>query len=87
VIYGKTHWAYVNQDTSRKVFIATVGTYNVDGDNTTHFVKMASNYDDIGTSFNMKFQIEGDQVTFKATEYHFGGYKWIGFDQVWKRID
>jgi len=87
VIYGKTHWAYVGQDTSRNVFMSLSGTYSVDGDNYTVTLKMAPNYKDIGTSFTHKFQIEGDQLTVISKDYHFGGYKWKGFDQVWKRID
>jgi hypothetical protein len=53
----------------------------------TQIYKIAPNYEDIGSSLIYKFQIKGEQLILKAADYNWGGYKWKGFDQVWKRID
>jgi hypothetical protein len=46
---------------------------------------MAPYYKDIGSSMTVEFQIEGDQMIQKAGDYHFAGYKFKGYDQVWSR--
>jgi hypothetical protein len=84
-IYGKTHFCFVRQDTSLKLDMSILGTYSVDGDNIIHTFKMAPYYKDIGSSFTVEFQIEGDQMIQKAGDYHFAGYKFKGSDQVWSR--
>jgi hypothetical protein len=33
----------------------------------------------------MEFQIDGDKMIQKTGDYHWAGYKWKGFDQVWSR--
>jgi hypothetical protein len=86
MIYGETHWAYVSQDTSLKLDMSLLGTYSVDGDNVILTMNMTPYYKDIGSSSTAKFQIEGDQMTQKSGDYHFGGFKWKGYDQVWSRI-
>ena len=86
MIFGKTHAAYVNQDTSRKVFSVISGSYGVNKDNLTITIKMCRSYEDIGRSVNWKFKIEDDQLILNAKGYHFRGYDWKS-DQVWKRID
>ena len=88
MIYGKTHWTYVSQDTSLRKFITSMsGTYSVDGDNMTHTLEICGSYEDIGKSFNYKFKIDGNQLILKIKEYRFFGYDWKEAHQVWKRID
>jgi hypothetical protein len=87
MIFGETYYNIVQQDTSRNVNLYVSCTYNVDGDNFTLTPKMHHVYEGIGKTFNLKFKIEGDQLIYKATDWHFGGYVWKAFHQEWKRID
>jgi hypothetical protein len=87
LIYGKTHFANVIQDTSRKVLSSVLATYSVDGDNLTYTFEMCRSYEDIGKSINMKFQIEGDQLILKAKGYRYFGYDWKEAHLVYKKID
>jgi hypothetical protein len=87
MIFGKTHWILVRQDTSRKFIDSQSGTYTVDGENVTVAIEMITTYEDIGKTVNWKFQINGDQVIFKATGYRAIGYDWKEVHQAWKRID
>jgi len=86
MIYGKTHWTHVRQDTSRKVSSSSSGTYSVDGDNLTVTLEMSRSYGDIGKSVDYKFQIEGNQQIIEAKSIRYNGHDWKS-DQVWKRID
>ena len=88
LIYGKTHFNLVSQDTSRDYSFSCSATYTIDGDNYTATYKMFSNYVGIGKSFNLKFQIEGDQLIFKAAAGNRDfGYELKEWHNVWKRID
>ena len=66
VVYGKTHFNLIGQDTSRNVSDALSATYTIDGENYTTIPKMHDIYAAIGKPFNLKFKIEGDQLIFKA---------------------
>ena len=87
VIYGKTHYAVVGQDTSRKSSHFGVGTYSIDDDNLTFTSEMCRSYEEIGKSINLKFQIESDQFILKAKDYRYLGYEWKELHEVYKRID
>ena len=87
LIFGKTHYSSVGQDTSRNVSSSQVGTYSIDEDNITFTAEMYSYYADIGKPFTWKYQIEGDQLIFKATDFHFVGHDWKELHEVYKRID
>jgi hypothetical protein len=62
VVYGKTHFNLVSQDTSRNVSYGFSATYTIDGDNYTITPKMTDIYEAIGKPFNLKLKIEGDQL-------------------------
>ena len=87
IIFGKTHYSLVAQDTSRDYNWFILAKYTVDGDNLTPTFKMAINYKEIGSSFTGKIQIDVDQLIIEATDYNIGDYKWKNYREVWKRID
>ena len=85
IIFGKSHYGIAWQDTSRDYSWPVLAKYTVDGDNFTATFKMASYYPYIGSSFTPKYQIEGNKLIVKLTDYHFGGYKWKELHEVWSR--
>ena len=87
MIFGKTHFSQVQQDTSRDDWGFVSGTYTIDGENLTITLEMWPNYEDIGKTYNWKFPIEGNQGILKGTDSRFGGYDWKEVYQVYKRID
>ena len=87
MIFGKTHYSFVHQDTSRDANSGSSFTYKVDGDNFTAIPQMYNALEAIGKPVKLKFKIEGDQLFFEATDWHFGGHDYKSFHQVWKRID
>ena len=87
IVYGKTHFAYVGQDTSRKSSNSFAGTYIYKGDRCTYTLTMYPYYEDIGHSFTLKVQIEGDKMVITGADLHFYGRDWKTYREVYKRLD
>jgi len=87
IVYGKTHFNLVAQDTSRNVSELLSATYTIDGNNYNFTIKMHPIYEAIGTSVRLKLEIEGDQLIKKAAGIHAYGYEWKEWHSVWKKID
>ena len=87
VIYGKKHFAFVGQDTSRKSSHSFAGTYIYKGDRCTYTLTMYPYYEDIGHSFTLKVQIEGDKMVITGADLHFYGRDWKTYREVYKRLD
>jgi len=86
IIFGKTHYCLVAQDTSRDFSWFVLAKYTVDGNKFTTTFKMVSDPTVIGTSFTPVFQIEGDQLIIEASDYYTGAYKMKNYREVWSRM-
>ena len=90
IIFGKTHYNIVSQDTSLDLSFFASAKYTIDGDNLIPTFKMFSYYETIGNSFTPnppKFQIKDNQLIVKAADYQLGGNYWKELYEVHKRID
>jgi hypothetical protein len=83
LIYGKTHFNLVSQDTSRDYSFSCSATYTIDGDNYTATYNMFSNYVGLGKTFNLKFQIDPWEqwLIIKFILFEKGGYHHENFYQ------
>ena len=61
--------------------------YNIDRNNFTAIPQMYYDLEAIGKPVKLKFKIEGDQLFFEATDWHFGSHVYKSFHQEWKRIN
>jgi hypothetical protein len=86
MIFGKTHFSIVGQDTSRKTSYVESGKYSIEGDNFNFAIEMHFDYDEIGKSNVYKFETEGDQLIFKRKGYRYGGYNYKEGYEVWSRM-
>ena len=87
LLYGKTHYAVVSQDTSLKDSHYEVGTYICKGDSLTYTLLIFPYYEDIGKSFKNNFQIEGNKLVVTGENLHYYGKDWKTYREEWKRID
>jgi predicted secreted protein len=85
IIFGKTHYGLVAQDTSRDFSWFVLSEYALGGNSFTTNFKMVTDERAIGTSFTPTFQIEGDQLTIEAKDYTAGVYKMKNYREVWNR--
>jgi len=87
LLYGKRHFAIVQQDTSRESSHFVIGTYNYNGDTISTTIMMYPNYEDIGFSHSFKVQIEDDKLVITTENLHYYGRDFKSYREEWKRID